>query len=97
MTNQLDLYPRGPMQEEGAKIIRYGYRLELAGVEHGVVWYDIPQQLQYAVTDRCDPYVIGGLFEAMKFGGIYRIHGAISQSLHAQLMLLHSLQSHCLQ
>jgi len=66
---------------------RRGGEIDLSAVLEGEgggrfrLWYRVPADLEPALTRSCDPFVLGGLFAAMRSGGKMLVHGEVSPSL----------------
>ena len=76
---RIDLWPEQPTLQ--ADQIEVGFVLEDASSERQRLWYRFSSELQPALTDSCDPYVLPAVFIAMQRKAKLVVHGQVSPSL----------------
>ena len=76
---RIDLWPEQPTLQAGQ--IEVGFVLEDASKEPQRFWYRFSSELQPALTDSCDPFVLPAVFIAMQRKANLVVHGQVSPSL----------------
>jgi len=79
MMTRIDLWPEQPTLQ--ADQIEVGFVLEDASKEPQRFWYRFSSELQPALTDSCDPFVLPAVFIAMQRKANLVVHGQVSPSL----------------
>lgn len=83
MTHTIEIWPQGERLVGGER--EHSAVVELPRGERRTLWFRVPEQTPFRLTDYGDPYAIALIFGAMQWGAPMTVHGNVSHSLLANL------------
>jgi hypothetical protein len=79
MANKLYLWQEPRIRRDGQVIASIA--LEQAGQPRKRLWYRVPEAFAFAMTESCDPFVLGTIFKAMRDRADLIVRGEVSPTL----------------